>query len=75
MDEKAKAILIMCINPSEHKQIKKCITSSEISEKDICRSEVPSHKALLLKSFIQHKMADSSAIVSSPDHLKNSSTF
>ena len=33
MDQKAKANIILCISPSEQKQIKNCETSSEIWKK------------------------------------------
>lgn len=72
MDEKAKADLILCISPSELKQIKNCGTSSDIWKKleEIYQSKGPARKASLLKLLIQHKMSDSSTGVCIRDHLR-----
>ncbi len=71
MDEKAKSDIILCIAPSELKQVKSCATSLDVwcKLKDIYESKGPARKASLLKSLIQHKMADTT----SPDvrdHLR-----
>jgi hypothetical protein len=73
MDEKAKADIILCISPSELKQIKNCESSLEVWNKleEIYQSKGPARKASLLKSLIQHKMFDSTTGVRDiRDHLR-----
>lgn len=59
-DRKARAELILCISPSELKQIKGCITSNAVWTKlrSIYASKGPARKATLLKRLILHKMQD-----------------
>lgn len=71
MDQKAKADIILCISPSELKQIKYSETSFDVWKKleEIYQSKGPARKATLLKTLIQHKMSDSSSATSVRDHL------
>lgn len=59
-DSKAKADLILSINPSELKQIRGCDTSCDVWTKleSIYASKGPARKATLLKRLTQHKMQD-----------------
>lgn len=52
-DEKAKADIILCISPSELKQIKNCNTSRDIWNRlcEIYQSTGPARKATLLKQL------------------------
>ena len=64
LDEKSKADIILCIAPSELKQVKHCKTSSELWNKleEIYQSKGPARKASLLKSLIQLRMNDADDI-------------
>ena len=59
-DRKAKSDIILCMSPSELKQVKSCITSRDVwmRLKSIYQSRGPARKATLLKRLTQHKMAD-----------------
>ena len=69
-DEKAKADLILCILPSELKQIKNCESSNDVWKKlmDIYQSRGPARKASLLKKLIQLKMKDDGDV---SEHLRS----
>ncbi|XP_044014006.1 uncharacterized protein LOC122856399 [Aphidius gifuensis] len=57
-DRKAKSELILCIQPSELRQIKKCTTSNDVWKTlhEIYQSSGPARKATLLKKLILNKM-------------------
>lgn len=59
-DRKAKADLILAINPSELAQIRGCTTSREVWLKlqSVYASKGPARKATLLKRLTQQKMQD-----------------
>lgn len=68
-DEKAKADIILCISPSELKQIKNCNTSRDIWNRlcEIYQSTGPARKATLLKQLILYRMEENEDIRS---HLR-----
>lgn len=68
-DKKARADLILTINPSELKQVKGCETSNEVWKKleSIYCSKGPARKATLLKQLILQKLEDDQDI---NDHLR-----
>ena len=57
-DKKARADIILAINPSELCHIKHCTTSKEVWEKleEVLRSKGPARKATLLKQLLFDKM-------------------
>jgi hypothetical protein len=57
-DKKARADLILAINPNELRQIKNCVTSNGIWKKlkELYESKGPARKATLLKQLIMSKM-------------------
>ena len=59
-NRKAKADLILCIAPSELKQVKSCVTSHDVWKKleSIYTFKGPARKAALLKRLTQHKMVE-----------------
>lgn len=59
-DEKARSEIILCIAPSELKQIKNCETSGKLWDrlKEIYESTGPARKSTLLKQLILQKLED-----------------
>ena len=54
MDEKEKTDILLCISPSELRQIKNCETTSDNRKKlEVCQWKGPARKASLLKSLIK----------------------
>ncbi|GBM91739.1 hypothetical protein AVEN_270815-1 [Araneus ventricosus] len=68
-DSKTKADLILCIQPSELKLVKNCLTAKDMWEKleRTYQSKDPARKANLLKSFLQLKMETGSDV---RDHIR-----
>lgn len=69
-DKKAKADLILSIQPSELKQIRGCMTSREVWLKleSIYASKGPARKATLLKQLILQRMPDGGDV---KEHIAN----
>lgn len=63
-DRKARADVILCIKPSELKQIKGCETARQVWLKlqEIYQSKGPARKATLLKRLTLHKMVENEDI-------------
>lgn len=59
-DEKAMSDIILCIHPTELKQVKNCSTTKEIWNRlnEIYKSTGPARKATLLKSLLQKRMKE-----------------
>jgi hypothetical protein len=69
-DKKARADLILAINPNELRQIKNCVTSNGIWKKlkELYESKGPARKATLLKQLIMSKMNEGETM---KNHLNN----
>jgi hypothetical protein len=69
-DKKARADLILAINPNELRQIKNCVTSNRIWKKlkELYESKGPARKATLLKQLIMSKMNEGETM---KNHLNN----
>ncbi|GBO12998.1 hypothetical protein AVEN_37830-1 [Araneus ventricosus] len=63
-DSKTKADLILCIQPSELKLVKNCLTAKDMLEKleSTYQSKRPARKANLLKGLLQLKMETASDV-------------
>jgi hypothetical protein len=69
-DKKARADLILAINPNKLRQIKNCVTSNGIWKKlkELYESKGPARKATLLKQLIMSKMNEGETM---KNHLNN----